>query len=210
MANWCSTKYAFYTKDEDKGELLRFYGSLINVMKSPSAIPNDFGSGWLGNVLDRHGLDWEAVPCRGYISHIDDSPDENSFTIETEAAWEPVTALWEAVLATYNGVSFVYVAEEPGNTVYINTDTLGRFFPDRYLLDIFGDGQIPENWYPGQDKPSYLDIREYFNDFASLSDYCVEIMDKQFHSVAEIDAFLSDTFDGQSLIHANIHEFKTA
>jgi hypothetical protein len=115
--------------------------------------------------------------------------------------------LWEAVIAQYDGISFVYTAEECGERIYINTDTEGLYLPERYLLDIYGDASIPKDWYANQDKPLCLEIREYFSSFDGLREYCIKLTGKKFDTFEALEGYLSDIFDEEDNTFANVHEF---
>jgi hypothetical protein len=180
-------------------------------MEKPSEVKNGFEPGWLGKVLIEHGLDWEKISCRGTIDNLDDcEPDCNFFTLDSDTAWSPTIELWEAVVAKYTGVSFVYIAEEAGSEIYINTDIEGTYFPDRFLLEIHGDAPIPEGWYPGQDKPKLFEIREHFTDFDELVYFCASLTGKEFGTLEEIQGYFSDIFDNEDNTIAGVHEFETA
>ncbi|MCL2047391.1 MAG: hypothetical protein FWG87_01575 [Defluviitaleaceae bacterium] len=210
MPNWCSTGYAFYTKAEDKSELSRFYKNLMEILQTPSEVENGFEPGWLGKVAIKHGLDYESVPCRGWIEHIDEyEPEHGVVTLRTDTAWGPLTELWEAVLTQYDGICFVYIAEEPGLGVFVNTDTEGLYFNEWYLLEIFGDAEVPEGWYADEESPVALDIREYFEYDGELLEYCEKFTGKKFSTVGELRAYFASIFDGSDTI-VNIHEFTTA
>ena len=211
MPNWCSNHYAFYTDDENKDELLRLYNKLSDIMEIPSEIKNDFEPGWLGKVATEHGLDFEKISCRGWIEHLEDyEPESNFFTLQSETAWAPTDELWQAVVAQYEGVYFVYVAEEPGFEVFINSDSEGVYFPDKYLIEVHGDIPIPEGWYPDQDKLGCLDIREYFSDFEELADYCADFTGREFSTLEELQGYLSGIFDEEDNAFACIREFVAA
>ena len=208
LPNWCSNTHVFYTNDENKDELLRLYNNLSAVMQTPATIKNDFEPGWLGQVAINHGLDWEKISCRGSIEHLDEyEPGRSFFKLESETAWSPTDALWEAVIAEYSGVSYVYIAEEPGNEIFTNTDYSGVYFPEKYLLDICGDAPIPGDWFSGQDRPGDLDIREYFENFDALVDCFFKITGKVFNNFEALQDYLSGLFDGAENTCANIHEF---
>ena len=211
MANICCNRHAFYTQSENKDELLRLHKNLSAVMEAPSEAKNAYDQGWLGLVAIKHGLDWEKeISCRGMIEHLDDyEPGNNFFTLESVTDWVPMDELWEAVIAQYKGVSFVYTAEECGERIYINTDIEGLYFPEKYLLEICGDAAIPKGWYANQEKPNCLEIREYFSSFDDLRDYCIKLMGKEFDTLEELEGYLSDLFDKESNTFANIHEFTT-
>ena len=60
------------------------------------------------------------------------------FEIETEEAWERHPEIWESIFSQecFDEVNFVYIAEESGNGLYINTDSEGLFYSDRYYVDV--------------------------------------------------------------------------
>jgi len=208
MPNWCYSKYAFYTNDENKDELLRLHMNLSDIIKEPSEVKNGFEPGWLGKVAISHGLNWEEVSCRGSIDYLDDyEPGNSFFTLESETAWAPTEELWEIVIGQYKGVSFVYKAEEPAESIYTNTDIEGTYFPEKYLLELYGDTSIPEGWFAGQDKPDSLDIREYFADFDELMDYCAEFTGKEFNTFEDLQNYFTGIFDGEIGVLVGIHEF---
>jgi len=178
-------------------------------METPSEVINVYEPGWLGLVAIKHGLDWEKeISCRGTIEHLDDfEPGSSFFTLESDTDWTPMYELWEAVIAQYDGISFVYTAEECGERIYINTDTEGLCLSERYLLNICSDVSIPEGWYANRNKPLCLDIREYFSSFDDLRDYCIKLTGKEFDTFEELESYLSDIFEGESNTFANVHEF---
>ena len=211
MPNWCFSKYAFFTTNENKDELLRLHTNLSAIMETPSEIENGSEPGWLGKVAIKHGLDWEKISCRGSIEHLEDyEPGSSFFTLDCDTAWTPMDELWEAVIAQYEGLSYVYIAEEPGMGIFVNTDTEGIYFPEKYLMEIYGDAPIPDGWYANQDKPGCFDIREYFKDFEELADYCAKLTGKEFGTLEELQSYISDIFDEENNTSANIHEFTKA
>ena len=209
MANICCNRHVFYTTNGNKNELLRLHTNLSAVMEASSEAKNAYERGWLGLVAIKHGLDWEKeISCRGFIEHLDDyEPVSNFFTLDSNTDWVPMDELWEAVIAQYEGVSFVYVAEECGESIYINTDVEGLYFHEKYLLEICGYAPIPEGWYAAQDKPLILEIREYFSCFDDLRDYCIKLTGKEFDTLKELEGYLSDLFGEESNTITNVREF---
>jgi len=208
MANPCSCRYAFYADNESKSELLRLYNKLSAIMKPASVVKSSDDPSWLGNVAIAHDLNMEVIPCRGSIEDLGDyEPSSDFFTLECETAWAPMDKLWETVVAQYKGIAFVYIAEEPGSDIYTNTDVDGRFFPDRYLLEIWGDISIPEDWYAGQQKPDCLDIREYFSNLDSFMEYCANFTSEKFNTFEEWQYYFSRVFERVGNVIVGVHEF---
>jgi len=204
MANICCNKYAFYSNDESTDELKRFHKNLSAIMETPT---KDSTIG-LDLVVTMHGLDCNKIACKGTIDNLGDySPESNFFTLNSDTAWAPTEGLWKVVTAQYKGVSFVYIAEECGANIYVNTDAEGLYLPERYLLEICGDALIPDGWYANQEKPDYLDIRDYFNNFDDLMDYCTELTGKNFDTLKELQVYISDHFDEEANTIAKVIEF---
>lgn len=212
MPNWCSTKYVVFTDNDDKTELKRLFDNLTTAITTPSGVDNGFGTGWLGDVAIKHGFDWETYPCRGTIEHMDEyDPDSNHFSFDTETVWGPCYELWEAIIEQYEGVSHVFLSEEPGCCYFVNTDNEGRFLPEQYLLELYGNAPVPDEWYEShQTKPSCLDIREYFSSFDELIDYCTSIIGHEFSSIEELHEYFNSVFDEDANVIANIREFEAA
>ena len=208
MAKICCNKYAFYSTNENKDGLMRLQENLSSIMEAPSEDKNASGRGCLGEVAIKHGIDREKISCRGSITHLGNyEPGGSFFTLESNTDWVPMDELWETVIAQYEGVSFVYISEECGESIYINTDADGVYFPERYLLEICGDAPIPDGWYANKGKPLCFDIREYFSSFDDLMDYCAKLTGKEFDTLEGLGRYLSDIFDAEDNTCANVHEF---
>jgi len=240
MPNWCYSTYAFKSTNANKDNLQRLHQKLAGVVMKPSGVDMDFANGWLGEVATVHGLDFEQIPCRGEITHLDalikgggddcgshfEAYDDCYFKLETETAWCPMTELCDAVIEQYEGVSYVYVAEEAGCDIFINTDIEGQFFDQRYLLEICCNmaSLIPDDWsFENVVRPVAssegseagligLDIMEYFRSFGDLQDYFTKLTGRDYETLAEmlnyLDEVIFETYGEQnSYLMANIREF---
>ena len=235
MPNWCYSTYAFKSTNKNKDSLQRLHQKLAGVVMKPSGVDMDFEAGWLGEVATVHGLNHEQIPCRGEITHLDalikgggddygshfEGKDDCYFKLETETAWCPMNELWDAVVEQHEGVSYVYVAEEAGCDIFINTDTEGRFFDQRYLLEICCNSAslIPSYWtFENVVRPAVgsvssvvssegsetglikgskvglidLDIMEYFRSFGDLQDYFNKLTGRDYETLAEMYSYLEE------------------
>ena len=154
MPNWCSSTFVFYHNGTKAGEtaLEDLHGKILEYTKAPSRVKNGFGPKWLGNVVDGFGIDWNTVECRGEIidaSDVEDDSGRRAFRVYTETAWGPMPEMWWQIIdAMYPGlVHFVYMAEEPGNGVFVNTDSAGLFFPDRYRAAVEDGEEFYEEFF---------------------------------------------------------------
>lgn len=129
MANWCDTSIAFYSRDRVNLTALR---------NKIAEITND--DSWLGNVLIHYGFNPKDFNCRSSIYYISDvSQDEDKiwyFLLDQADAWSPHTDAWDYILSSVDGdIEYVYKSEEPGQGVFVNSDTEGWYFKERYVID---------------------------------------------------------------------------
>lgn len=146
MANWCSTNITFYS--ENKEQITKLHSVLSELDAGESLLSNDFGNLWLGNILHRFGYKWQEITCRGSITLLgsvyEDADGRFCFEVEEEDAWAPMTGVWDTVLSEeeYSDIEYVYIAEESGCNVYINSDTSGLFYDIRYVIDSNLEGKF--------------------------------------------------------------------
>ncbi len=140
MANWCDTNYVVVGEEK---EVLEFHKTIKGIINGPERQRSDFGSEWLGNVLDYFGYDWKEIPCRGYISHLDESVDKGaedgqySFYLSTETAWVPMNEMFDTIFnEKYQTLSYYYMAEEPGCELFETNDKKGLYFKDLFFLNL--------------------------------------------------------------------------
>ena len=209
MPNWCYSSYVFYSEEADEGELARLHRTIVEIMQKPSDVENGFEPGWLGKVAIAHGFDWEKIPCRGKITHIDDYTGLcSSFKLETETAWAPMDELWEAVVSRYKGVSFVYLSEESGMGIFVNTDCTGRFFPERFLLEVCLEDFVPDGWCVDcETESTCLDVREHFCGFVGLQTRFTELTDRKFDNIEDMQRYLNDVVEGCEHGHGCVYEY---
>ena len=172
MANWCETKYVFTGSRDALGELYDFLKELENCEES--SVSNDFGTTWLGNIVNALGYDWHNIKCRGYWEDIWLNSTLLAFTVWS--AWIPPYDIMEILKEKFTGVKYYYYAEEKGCGIFETNDFEGRFFPERYIV-LFNDGlsffcehfvTIDEsiqwlNEHSGYHSRELRDIEDYFH-----------------------------------------------
>jgi len=206
MPNWCDTKFVFYG---NKNEILEFYNRLKRILDSPNHISNKFKKSWLGNILMDYGFDWENAPCRGNVDDIADDVtvegNEACFSLNTTSAWSPLTEMWDLILKKeYPSVKYVYLAIEPGAGIFINTDTSGKYLPEKHLLDL-----ILPNDEDGED----IDVYEFYDSPEELLEDLEKYTGKKFKDIDKARRFFEEKLDEIEDVygeyHAIIAEFKT-
>lgn len=136
MPNWCSVTYACITKDEKEAKKL--YNAIYSMDKSRNPLAeSDFGKLWLGCFVKQLGGDEGKIRCRGEIMDysIETIGDEYIVKIYQETAWVEQEEVRFLIRRTFPSVEVLFIEEEPGGEVFCTNDSVGRFFPERYLLD---------------------------------------------------------------------------
>jgi hypothetical protein len=133
MPNWCSNSIAFYQEDGGNTMVEAFYA---DVQKYQDYTDPETGkaSDWVGHWLQSNRVDTDNLYTRGFFTSCELYADH--VRIDMETAWAPLPEVWDLMAEKYE-LAYVYIAEEPGCAVYVNTDAAGRFFSTRYMINYF-------------------------------------------------------------------------
>ena len=71
---------------------------------------------------------------------------KNSLHLEVYAAWRPLYYCYQAI-AEHFGLEFVMQSEEPGCSIFINTDIFGEYLPTRYRVYLLHETNASETIY---------------------------------------------------------------
>lgn len=161
MPNWCSTAYAI---EGNAKELKKLYDLMngLQERKEPS-VPNGFGTAWLGCLVDAFGGNWKEVFCRGNWYNL--QFDGNVLTFNTETAWSPCNDVFDMVCEKYSALRYFYQSEEPGMGLYCTNDEDGKYFPDRFYVDVC----ISEEEYNTSKLTSWAFLRAIFSASCSVA-----------------------------------------
>ncbi len=174
MANWCSNVFAIYPRNESdlgKAQLKRLFAQLrkLTQIDYPEGTDNH---DWYGLLSVMRGKEESEIAARGSIDNI--QWEEDHIIMQTETAWEPQDDIVRDMLdcKECSELDFVFIAEEGGNEIYINTDDSGRFFRDRYVLDydltdatgLVGEGGV------GCDRDYYSTAESLLSQFHTICD----------------------------------------
>jgi len=129
MPNWCTTNVMFYGNRDKVKKLYEDWDTAINVIAEGD-------DGWLGRLLVYNGIDCNEVYCRGFVDTLE--LQEDGLYVISDDAVVPMLSFYNLIAVIY-GLQYVLTAEEPGLGLYLNTDTEGRYFPERYMLEIVLD-----------------------------------------------------------------------
>ncbi len=192
MPNWCSASYVI---EGDAKEIKQLYELMegLQGLKEPS-VKNDFGTTWLGCLVDALGYDWNDVRCRGYWSNLE--TDGCLLKLTTETAWGPCNETFELICKKFPTLRYYYQSEESGMSEYWTNDAEGKYFTDKYIADLCTPD---DTWH-----------KEYFSGKEELFRWFKEISG---HSVDSIQAILEigeKWEDENADSFCNIHEYAIA
>lgn len=133
MPNWCNTEVIFegenafkLYKDWEKAE----EASTINKF-------------WLGNLFNYKKI--TRIPIRRiYINDIEYNEKTKTTIIRTEEEWEPAIEVYKKIAEIYN-LKFYLLAEEPGGEIFVNTDTEGKYFTEKYYFEFYNNNEEIES-----------------------------------------------------------------
>lgn len=190
MPNWCSTAYAV---EGNAKELKKLYDLMngLQERKEPS-VPNGFGTAWLGCLVDALGGTWKEVFCRGNWYNL--QFDGNVLTFNTETAWSPCNEVFDMVCKKYSALRYFYQSEEPGMGLYCTNDEKGKYFSDRFYVDMC----ISEEEYD----------TGYFTDLQSVYEWLEEIFDVQVQSMQDVNAIVEQRQKEYADAYCHIHEYQ--
>jgi hypothetical protein len=172
MPNWCYTNYVATGDKEEVADLGKKMKDMMSMQKS--LLKNDFGAGWLGNLVHIFGGDPKAIGCRGDIVNVIEETECLYF--ETETAWTDANETFNFIESRYKTLKFFFFASETGVAGYWTNDKDGIHFPERYIVDQVGT--CPEG---------YVNLEEFLKEVSSKVGKCVNSFEEARVSVDEFN-----------------------
>ncbi len=146
MANTCFTSYVVTGRKEELKDLYEKMRYLEN--RDIEVEKGIYGKTWLGHLVALLGGKVEgekAVYCRGKWDNL--SMNEDTLSFDTETAWREMSEFRYFVERCYLTIKFFYRSDVEDEGRYMTNDKEGRFFPERYIIDIEGVDYLGFNNY---------------------------------------------------------------
>ncbi len=127
----------------DRQQVRSLYGKMLRLQnRKKTLVENGFyyPKRWLGNLVARLGADWHDVYCRGTWADL--KLDDKSLYFFTETAWQAPFEVLQLIQKVYPELEIFFSAIVDGWDFYLTNDKEGRFFKNRFELDM-----PPENDY---------------------------------------------------------------
>ena len=128
MPNWCCTDYIIEGKKDTLDKIHK-------AIENPS-VKEGSNKDWEGNVLETLGIDYANHFIRGFIE--DSSLDNDVLRIYTTEAWAR-TDFAELLEDKFPDIDIYWKAEEPGLAIYETNDSTGKYFTDKYYIEVYKD-----------------------------------------------------------------------
>ncbi|MBQ6204049.1 MAG: hypothetical protein IJK46_08145 [Prevotella sp.] len=191
MPNWCFASYVIEGDKKEVDELEQMMNRLRNMEKP--AVDNGFGTDWLGCIVHELGGDWERVRCRGSWSDLERT-GEHTVRFNTETAWAPCNETFDLVCKHFTSLRYYYLSEEPGLCEFWTNDVTGRFFPERYHVDLC----TPKEEYES----------EYFKTLEDALSWLRERFSADIKSLEDVDELCDEWEKESSDAFCNVYEFR--
>jgi len=201
MPNWCYNQVMLYGEPK---QLEKVWLYIKKAYENEAATSRK----WLNRLIIAAGLNHEDYSCRGWIVNLDDEGDytpgiDDSFKLDFESAWNPaMSAIDIAIRVALKDyaepdVSYELMAEEPSEGIFINTDTEGVYFKERYYLDFEYKDGVPEVEEVGIHY--FWDLKTMLDFFEKLTGY----RPKDFEAAEKFE------YDENIFDYISIHEFSS-
>lgn len=224
MANICINQFAFYC-EKDELRLLKLYTILRNFYETELKNEDGHGDFSIYNLLTKYlGMDSESareISCR---SEITETPElleypykEGAKMIKVfiDSAWNPpvdfaneLCQIVKEVMPVESDLDYVYMAEEPGCEIYINTDINREIFTCSFFMEWDDGKDVCSDYY----EDSEVEIARLKSDIKSLTglDYDpIDIIDDKEKMSEFQDAFYEKHKDaGGEDVWISIHYYE--
>ena len=189
MANWASTSYAI---EGSKSDLERVFNVIDGFVKgNVKPVEEKTSKEWEGNIVTALGATDEQMKnnnLRGFIQTYEIIG--GVLHLEAEEAWG-TTDFRHLLAKLMPELTIYYIVEECGCEVYATNDCDGKYFTERYYVDICIDGDY---------------FSEYFDTEKQVLVYVAQLLKKESVTMKEIDEWTEEQDDNENYIY--VHEFK--
>lgn len=150
MANWASTSYRIEGSKEDLEKVYNVIDEFMSERRKPVQV--DASNEWEGNIIRALGATDEQMKnnyLRGFIEEYE--MDGDIIRIEAEEAWG--TTDFRYVLAQLMPeLTIYYIVEKPGCEVYATNDAEGKYFPERFYVDAYVNGDYQSEYFDTEEQ----------------------------------------------------------
>lgn len=150
MANWASTSYRIEGSKENLEKVYNVIDEFMSERRKPIEV--NTSSEWEGNIIRALGATDEQMKnnyLRGFIEEYE--MDGDIIRIEAEEAWG-TTDFRQVLAQLMPELTIYYIVEEPGCEVYATNDADGKYFPERFYVDAYVNGDYQSEYFETEEQ----------------------------------------------------------
>ena len=150
MANWASTSYRIEGSKENLKKVYNVIDEFMSERRKPVEV--NASSEWEGNIIRALGATDEQMKnnyLRGFIEEYE--MDGDIIRIEAEEAWG-TTDFRQVLAQLMPELTIYYIVEEPGCEVYATNDADGKYFPERFYVDAYVNGDYQSEYFETEEQ----------------------------------------------------------
>lgn len=150
MANWASTSYRIEGSKENLEKVYNVIDEFMSERRKPIEV--NASSEWEGNIIRALGATDEQMKnnyLRGFIEEYE--MDGDIIRIEAEEAWG-TTDFRQVLAQLMPELTIYYIVEEPGCEVYATNDVDGKYFPERFYVDAYVNGDYQSEYFETEEQ----------------------------------------------------------
>lgn len=150
MANWASTSYRIEGSKEYLEKVYNVIDEFMSERRKPIEV--NASSEWEGNIIRALGATDEQMKnnyLRGFIEEYE--MDGDIIRIEAEEAWG-TTDFRQVLAQLMPELTIYYIVEEPGCEVYATNDADGKYFPERFYVDAYVNGDYQSEYFETEEQ----------------------------------------------------------
>ena len=194
MANWAITDYVI---EGPKDILQKIKDAIAN-----HEVAEGSSHGWEGNILNALNISYEKQAIQQNGDHLEVTGyymrgfitdeawfDDGTLRFYAEEAWG-VTDFYKVLEKEFPEIKVFYKVEEPDDCVYATNDKEGKYFPERFYVDICYKGNYESEYFIFEDA-----VYKWIN----------EITASEISTAEEVEAFNDANENGEDFIH--VYEF---
>lgn len=150
MANWASTSYRIEGSKENLKKVYNVIDEFMSERRKPVEVKTS--SEWEGNIIRALGATDEQMKnnyLRGFIEEYE--MDGDIIRIEAEEAWG-TTDFRHVLSQLMPELTIYYIVEEPDCEVYATNDADGKYFPERFYVNAYVNGDYRSEYFETEEQ----------------------------------------------------------
>jgi hypothetical protein len=182
MPDWCLTEVIFEGENTEK-----LYSDWENALRESS---EKEGYVWFGILFNYKNIK-DIETYRMFVDDVEFDKNAKTVYFRIEEPYEPNFEAYNTIAELYN-LNYYVLAEEPAGRVFINTDTSGKYFPEKYYFEFFAE-DIPVKNELLTTLQRLHEIR-YIEDFQTIREILKNYKIETEEDMAKLCTYIEETY----------------